>query len=140
MDWIKPKTYTNKVYSYACSNDFDLKKSAQHKVVIIGGGPTGLTAALDLASRGIPTVILMKENTVVVGSRAICFSKKTLEVVNRLKAADQMLDKGVVWNVGKVFYDEDLVYEFNLLPEEGHKIPAFINLQQYYFEEYLVIR
>jgi 3-(3-hydroxy-phenyl)propionate hydroxylase len=27
-----------------------------------------------------------------------------------------------------------------LLPEEGHKIPAFINLQQYYLEEYMVDR
>lgn len=138
MQRIKPKTYTNPVFKYKRSVDQDSLTLNRHQVVIFGGGPTGLTAALDLASRGIPTVILMKENTVVVGSRAFCFSKKTLEVVNRLNAAGQMLDKGVLWNVGKVFYDEDLVYEFNLLPEEGHKIPAFINLQQYYFEEYLV--
>ena len=25
-------------------------------------------------------------------------------------------------------------------PEKGHKRPAFINLQQYYFEQYLVDR
>ncbi|HSF91936.1 MAG TPA: FAD-dependent oxidoreductase, partial [Paracoccaceae bacterium] len=49
-------------------------------------------------------------------------------------------DKGVIWNVGKVFFDERQVFEFNLLPEDGHKRPAFINLQQYYFEEYLVDR
>ncbi len=136
--WVKPKTYTNPIFLHKRSLDQDAVSPVRHQVVIIGGGPTGLTAALDLASRGIRSVILMKENTVVVGSRAICFSKKTLEVVNRLKQVDRMLEKGVVWNVGKVFYDEELVYEFNLLPEEGHKIPAFINLQQYYFEEYLV--
>lgn len=138
MKWVKPKTYTNPIFHYKRSTDQDATTPIRHKVVIIGGGPTGLTAALDLASRGIRSVIIMKENTVVVGSRAICFSKKTLEVINRLKQVDKMLDKGVVWNVGKVFNDEDLVYEFNLLPEEGHKIPAFVNLQQYYFEEYLV--
>ena len=138
MKWVKPKTYTNPVFHYQRSADQDADTPVRHRVVIIGGGPTGLVAAMDLASRGIPSVVIMRENTVVVGSRAICFAKKTLEVVNRLKAADRMLEKGIVWNLGKVFYDEELVYEFNLLAEEGHKIPAFINLQQYYFEEYLV--
>ena len=38
---------------------------------------------------------------------------------------------------GKVFRDDRLVYEFNLLPEAGHKFPAFINLQQPYFEKFL---
>ena len=32
------------------------------------------------------------------------------------------------------------LYQFNLLPEEGHKRPAFINLQQFYAEAYLVDR
>ena len=138
MQRVRPKTYTNPIFSYKKSADQTAPTPIRYQVVIIGGGPTGLTAALDLATRGIKSVIIMKENTVVVGSRAICFAKKTLEVVNRIGEVDKMLDKGIVWNVGKVFYDEELVYEFNLLPEEGHKIPAFINLQQYYFEEYLV--
>lgn len=138
MKWFTPKTYVNPIFDFQESDDQQSKTIQRHPVVIIGGGPTGLVAALDLASRGISSVILMKENTVVVGSRAICFAKKTLEVVNRLSLVDKMLDKGIVWNVGKVFYDKEMVYEFNLQPEEGHKIPAFINLQQYYFEEYLV--
>jgi 3-(3-hydroxy-phenyl)propionate hydroxylase len=51
-----------------------------------------------------------------------------------------MVEKGVEWDVGKVFFDERQVYEFNLQPEEGHQFPAFINLQQYYLEEYMVNR
>jgi 3-(3-hydroxy-phenyl)propionate hydroxylase len=51
-----------------------------------------------------------------------------------------MVEKGVTWNSGKVFFDRKKIYEFNLLPETGHKRPAFINLQQYYIELYFVER
>src|SRR6201992_276214 len=51
-----------------------------------------------------------------------------------------MVDKGVVWSVGKIFHGASQLYQFNLLPEEGHKRPAFINLQQFYAEAYLVDR
>ena len=67
----------------------------------------------------------------------LCFAKRTLEICDRLGAAGPMLDKGVQWNVGKVFRDDRLLYEFNLSPEGGHAFPAFINLQQPYFEKFL---
>src|SRR6201996_4786621 len=51
-----------------------------------------------------------------------------------------MVDKGVVWSVGKIFHGDNQLYQFNLLPEQGHKRPAFINLQQFYAEAYLVDR
>jgi len=51
-----------------------------------------------------------------------------------------MVDKGVVWSVGRIFHGSSQLYQFNLLPEDGHKRPAFINLQQFYAEAYLVDR
>ena len=109
----------------------------RHPVVIVGGGPIGLAAALDLGNRGVPVLVLDDHEGAGLGSRAICFSKRTLEICDRLGAAGPMLDKGVIWNVGKVFRDDRLLYEFNLLPEDGHAFPAFINLQQPYFEKFL---
>ena len=35
---------------------------------------------------------------------------------------------------------DQAIYRFNLQPEPGHKFPAFVNLQQYYVEEYLYER
>jgi 3-(3-hydroxy-phenyl)propionate hydroxylase len=75
-----------------------------------------------------------------IGSRAICFSKRTLEIWDRLGVAPRMVEKGVSWNPGKVFFHDQQVYQFDLLPEDGHLQPAFINLQQYYAEAYLVER
>lgn len=116
------------------------KPEPRHSVVIVGAGPIGLALAIDLALRGIASVVLDDNNVVSVGSRAICWSKRTLEIFDRLGIGERMLDKGVTWKVGRQFHGKDEVYNFDLLPEDGHKYPAFINLQQYYVEEYLVDR
>ncbi|QTF92687.1 FAD-dependent oxidoreductase [Halomonas sp. BM-2019] len=135
-----PTTYNNPVYPYRRPPELDQAEVRHCPVVIVGAGPSGLTAAIDLAQQGIDSVLLDDNNTVSVGSRAICFAKRTLEILDRLGAAQPMLDKGVTWQHGRVFFQEREVYDFNLLPEEGHRVPAFINLQQYYLEEYLVDR
>jgi 3-(3-hydroxy-phenyl)propionate hydroxylase len=88
----------------------------------------------------VPVVVLDENDKVSFGSRAICFAKRPLEILDRLGCGDEFVNKGVVWQLGKVFFDERQVYDFDLLPEEGHKRPAFINLQQYYFEQFLVER
>jgi 3-(3-hydroxy-phenyl)propionate hydroxylase len=110
----------------------------RHPVVIVGGGPIGMAMALDLGRKGTPVLVLDDHEGVGQGSRAICFAKRTLEIADRLGCGAALLEKGVVWTVGKVFHGPDKVFEFNLLPENGHRNPAFINLQQPYFERFLV--
>lgn len=112
----------------------------RHAVVIAGAGPIGLALAIDLAQRGVASVVLDDNNVVSVGSRAICWAKRTLEIFDRLGVGERMLEKGVTWKVGRQFHREKQLYAFDLLPEAGHKYPAFINLQQYYVEEYLIER
>ncbi len=114
--------------------------SGHYPVVIAGAGPVGLAAGRDLGLHGIRTVILDDDDKVSVGSRAICWAKRTLEIFDRLGCAAPMMQKGVTWNTGKVFYGDDRepVFSFDLLPDRSQCYPAFINLQQYYVEEYLV--
>lgn len=112
----------------------------RHKVVIIGAGPIGLALAIDLAQFGVPSVILDDNNVVSVGSRAICWSKRALEVLDRLGVGARCVEKGVIWKVGRTLHRDEEVWNFDLQPEPGHKMPAFVNLQQYYVEEYLVTR
>src|SRR4051812_24864362 len=113
---------------------------AEHPVIVVGAGPVGLSLAIDLAQRGQRVVLLDDADRIGEGSRAICFSKRSLEYWDRLGVAGRMVDKGVVWSVGRIFHGADQLYQFNLLPEQGHKMPAFINLQQFYAEAYLVDR
>ena len=115
-------------------------KRGHYPVVIAGAGPVGLAASRDLALHGVPTLVLDEDDKVSVGSRAICWAKRTLEIFDRLGGAAPMMEKGVTWNTGKVFYGDarEPVFGFDLLPDKSQCFPAFINLQQYYVEEYLV--
>src|SRR6201991_130352 len=113
---------------------------AHHPVVVVGAGPVGLSLAIDLAQRGQSVVVLDDADRIGEGSRAICFSKHSLEYWDRLGVGQRMVDKGVVWSVGRIFHGASQLYQFNLLPEDGTKRPAFINLQQFYAEAYLVDR
>lgn len=122
---------------YARCADQDAAQPARHRVIVVGAGPIGLTMAIDLARQGLPVVVLDDDCRLSAGSRAICFAKRTLEIWDRLGVGERMVDKGVSWNVGKVHFQDELVYSFDLLPESGHHRPAFINLQQYYCEGYL---
>src|SRR5947209_13991067 len=114
--------------------------AAEYPVVVVGAGPVGLSLAIDLAQRGQSVVLLDDADRIGEGSRAICFSKRSLEFWDRLGIGQRMVDKGVVWSVGRIFHGAAQVYQFDLLPEHGHKRPAFINLQQFYAEAYLVDR
>jgi len=129
--------YQSLRFDYKRHADQDAASPGRHPVVVVGAGPVGLALAIDLAQRQVPVVLLDNDNTLSTGSRAICFAKRTLEVFDRLGCADRMVAKGVSWKVGRVFFKDEQVYNFDLLPEAGHERPAFINLQQYYVEGYL---
>jgi 3-(3-hydroxy-phenyl)propionate hydroxylase len=130
-------------FEYRRSSDQDGDQDSPvplHPVVVIGAGPVGLATAIDLAQQGTPVVLLDDDHTLSSGSRAICFAKRSLEIFDRLGCGEPMVAKGVSWNVGKVFLQNELLYAFDLLPEADHARPAFINLQQYYVEGYLAER
>ncbi len=116
------------------------EETEQLETLIVGGGPVGLSLALDLGKRGRKITVVNALPFIPRGSKAICFSKRALEIFDRLGVGERLLDKGVVWEKGKVFWkaEDEPVYEFDLLPVKDQKYPAFINIQQYYVEEYLI--
>ncbi len=134
------KLFEIPLYPYQRSSDQDAKTPVRHPVIVVGAGPIGLAAAIDLAMQDVAVVVLDDNDKVSWGSRAICFAKRPLEILDRLGCATPMEERGVKWNLGKVFFDQRQIYDFNLLPEQGHEHPAFINLQQYYFEKDLLDR
>jgi 3-(3-hydroxy-phenyl)propionate hydroxylase len=127
-------------FQYRRSGDQDARAVARHPVVVVGAGPVGLTAAIDLSLHGVPVVLLDDSDRIGDGSRGICYAKRTLEILDRLGLGERLVEQGVTWKLGKIFHGDDIVVSFDLLPEDGHKMPAFINLQQFYLEKALVDR
>jgi 3-(3-hydroxy-phenyl)propionate hydroxylase len=133
-------TYTWPRYAYRRAPELDAREVRRVPLVIVGGGMVGLTAAIDAAQRGLPVVLLDDDNTVSIGSRAVCHAKRSLEIFDRLGVGQRVVDRGVTWNVGRTFHGEREVFSFDLLPEHGHQRPGMVNLQQYHLEQYLVER
>jgi 3-(3-hydroxy-phenyl)propionate hydroxylase len=133
-------TYRYPKFAYARPAEIGTGKASRHRLVIVGAGPVGMAAAIDCALHGHRVLLIDDDSTVSVGSRGVCYAKRTLEIFDRLGCADSIVAKGVSWNVGRTFYRDQQVYQFDLLAEPHHHRPGMINLQQYYLEEYLVRR
>lgn len=114
------------------------KEAQRHKVVIAGGGPVGLAAALALAKYGIPSLVIEADTTVCKGSRAICLSRRSLEILDRLGALAPFLGKGLGWTAGRSFYRTNEILRFEMPHGAEQRLMPMTNLQQYYVEQFLV--
>lgn len=64
------------------------------KVLIAGGGPTGLTLGIDLARRGVEVRVVDKADRFFAGSRGDGIQPRTLEVFDDLGVIDAVLAEG----------------------------------------------
>ncbi|KFG93012.1 FAD-dependent oxidoreductase [Burkholderia paludis] len=119
----------------ACDDGVDTHR---HRVAIVGGGPVGLAVALGLANHGIRSVLIEADDSVCHGSRAICVSRRSLEIVERLGALDDFLRVGLPWTGGRSFYRRDEVLHFTMPQDDNQKLPPMVNLAQYHIEQFLL--
>lgn len=124
--------------TYSTPLDLQLSTARTVPLVIVGAGLVGLTLALDLARRGVASVVLEARQTLTEGSRAIVFAQRSLEILGRLGLPDELREKGVDWKLGRVFHKDHEVFSFDFQLEPGFRCPAFLNIQQTYIEQWLV--
>lgn len=111
---------------------------ARQAVVVVGSGPVGLTAALGLAQAGVRCVVLESELQVSEGSRAIVFTRRSMEILQQLGVADRVSQNGLPWRFGNSFYRGQRVYRMEAPHDPDDRFFPLINLQQPFLEGYLV--
>jgi 3-(3-hydroxy-phenyl)propionate hydroxylase len=110
----------------------------RHPVVVVGGGPIGLVTAIELARHGVASVVLESELQVSEGSRAIVFTRRSMEILQQVGVTDRMLEHGLPWRFGNSFYRGQRVFRMEAPHDENDRFHPMTNLQQQYLEEYLV--
>ncbi|WP_338663319.1 FAD-dependent monooxygenase [Pararoseomonas sp. SCSIO 73927] len=105
-------------------------------VAIIGGGPVGLTLAALLGRQGVPATVIEADEGYCTGSRAICISRRSLEILGWAGIDRPVLEKGLGWTEGRSFYGTREVLRFRMPSEPGDRFPPMVNIQQYYVERH----
>jgi 2-polyprenyl-6-methoxyphenol hydroxylase-like FAD-dependent oxidoreductase len=107
-------------------------------VLIVGAGPTGLSAALALARWQVPSIVIDEDETIATeGSRSICVQAHTLAIFERL-GARAVADEGISWNVGRTYYRDRELFQVRLSDVGAEEFPRFVNIPQWRVEQILL--
>lgn len=111
---------------------------ARQRVVIAGSGPAGMVTALELARHGVPSVVLESELQVSQGSRAIVFTRRSMEILQQVGVAQRMSEQGLPWRFGNSYYRGQRVFRMEAPHDSDDRYFPMLNIQQQYMEEYLI--
>lgn len=110
-----------------------------NRVVIVGAGPVGLSAALSLSLAGVPVLLLEAEHEFPKEQRGAAFHPPTLEMLATLGVVDEVLAQGIkipVWQMRDRF--AGLIAEFDLgLLAKDTAFPYRLHLPQHYLSSIL---
>lgn len=106
-------------------------------VLIAGGGPVGLTLAALLARHGVRTLVIEADAGYCAGSRAICISRRSQEILWTAGAGPALAAKALPWTGGRSFWRNREVLQFRMPSEPTERFAPMVNIQQYHVEAFV---
>ena len=110
----------------------------RHDVAIVGAGPVGLAMALGLAGQGLRSVVLEAGDTESRGSRALCISRRSMEILHNLGVAEAFEQMALPWTSGKSYYRGEVIFELEMPTSDDERFFPMNNLQQNFIERLLL--
>jgi 3-(3-hydroxy-phenyl)propionate hydroxylase len=110
------------------------------RIAIIGAGPVGLTTALGLARRGVPSVVYESLDAIPREQRGAAFHPPTLQMLHDLGVGDALMRMGLCIPVWQMRDRAEGVYaEFDLrILADVTEFPYRFHLPQHFLSEVLL--
>ena len=106
-------------------------------VLIAGGGPVGLVLAALLARHGVRSLVVEADAGYCAGSRAICVSRRSQEILATAGAGAALAAKALPWTGGRSYWRNQEVLHFRMPSEPTERFAPMVNIQQYYVEQFV---
>ena len=98
-------------------------------VLIVGAGPTGLTAAIELARRGVTPMVIDRRSNASTLSRAVGITPRSLKLLSYSGASDALIAEGVAMDGLRVYFGQKLSLAMDLRSETAF-YPSLLCLAQ----------
>jgi 3-(3-hydroxy-phenyl)propionate hydroxylase len=109
----------------------DREGAEGQRVIVIGNGPVGQTAALLLARWGVPVTLLDgRPGREPAGSKAICQQGDVLDVWETVGAGRRIAAEGLTWTTARTFYQDRELFADTVKRTPDSAFPPFVNLSQ----------
>jgi 3-(3-hydroxy-phenyl)propionate hydroxylase len=110
---------------------------ARVPVLIAGGGPVGLTLAALLARQGVASLVVEADAGYCTGSRAICISRRSQEILGWAGAGAALAARALPWTGGRSYHRAAEVLHFQMPSEPTQRFAPMVNIQQFYVEQFV---